>query len=61
MSVEILWNWFGMTATAVGIMAGVWWALADFILDRVGPRPAEWGSRDPDAGTRAPFSTAQSS
>jgi hypothetical protein len=46
MSIEILWSWFGMTATAVGVMAGVWWALADFILDRVGPSPAEWGSQN---------------
>lgn len=25
---------------------GIWWALADYILDRVGPAPAEWGSQD---------------
>ena len=41
----MLWSWFGMTAAAVGLMAGVWWALADFILDRVGSAPAEWGSQ----------------
>ena len=35
-----------MTAAAVGIITGAWWALADFILDRVGPAPAEWGSQD---------------
>jgi hypothetical protein len=46
MSVETLWSWLGMTAAAVGIMTGVWWALADFILDRVGPAPADWGSQD---------------
>jgi len=46
MSVELLWSWLGMTAATVGIMTGVWWALADFILDRVGPAPAEWGSQD---------------
>ena len=46
MSVELLWSWLGMTAATVGIMTGVWWALADFILDRVGPAPAEWGSQN---------------
>ena len=46
MSVELFWSWIGMTAAAVGIMTGVWWALADFILDRVGPPPVEWGDRD---------------
>lgn len=35
-----------MTAAGVGIMTGAWWALEDFILDRVGPAPADWDSRD---------------
>jgi hypothetical protein len=46
MSVEILWSWVGATALAVGLSTGVWWALADFILDRVGRAPADWGSQD---------------
>lgn len=35
-----------MTAVAVGVVTGVWWALADFILDRVGPTPADWGNQE---------------
>jgi hypothetical protein len=48
MTVETaLGSWIGMTAAAVGLMTGLWWALADFILDRVGPAPADSGRRDP--------------
>ena len=25
-----------------GMVAALWWALVDFILDRVGPAPARW-------------------
>jgi hypothetical protein len=44
MSVDLLWSWIGMTAVGIGLMTGIWWALADFILDRVGPAPVDWDS-----------------
>ena len=40
-----VWRWFAVTAAVVGATAGLWWALADFILDRVGPPPTEWGNQ----------------
>jgi hypothetical protein len=46
MSDGLLWSWIGMTVVAVGIVTGVWWALADFVLDRIGPAPADWGSQE---------------
>jgi len=46
MSVDLLWSWMGMTALGIGVTSGIWWALADYILDRVGPAPADWGSQD---------------
>jgi hypothetical protein len=46
MSGGILWSWIGMTAIAVGFTTGIWWALADFILDRVGPAPVDWGEQE---------------
>jgi hypothetical protein len=46
MSGGLFWSWIGMTVGGIGLMTGLWWALADFILDRVGPAPAEWGSQD---------------
>ena len=46
MSVDLLWSWIGMTALGVGVTSGIWWALADYILDSVGPPPADWGSQD---------------
>jgi hypothetical protein len=46
MSVDLLWSWMGMTALGIGVTSGIWWALADYILDRVGPAPADWGSHD---------------
>jgi len=46
MSIEPLWSWLWMTAAVVGIITGVWWALADIILDRVGPAPADWSRQD---------------
>jgi len=45
MSGGLLWSWIVMTAVGVGLMTGVWWALADFILDRVGRAPADWGGQ----------------
>jgi hypothetical protein len=39
---DLPWTWIGMTALAVATMRGLWWALADLILDRVGPAPTEW-------------------
>jgi len=46
MSGGLLWGWIGMTAVAVGTVTGLWWALADFILDRVGPAPADWRNQE---------------
>jgi len=46
MSVDLLWSWLGMTALGIGLTTGVWWALADYILDRIGPAPADWGSQE---------------
>jgi hypothetical protein len=46
MTVDVLWSWFGVAAVALGAATGVWWALADFILDHVGPAPARWRDRD---------------
>jgi len=43
---DMILGWFGMTAVVIGSMTGVWWALADFILDRVGPAPNRWGRQD---------------
>lgn len=46
MSVDLLWSWMGMTALGIGLTTGVWWALADYILDRIGPAPSDWRSQD---------------
>lgn len=46
MSVDLLWSWMGMTALGVSVTTGIWWALADFILDHIGPPPADWGRQD---------------
>ena len=46
MSVDLLWSWMGMTALGIGLTTGVWWALADYILDRVGPAPSDWGRQE---------------
>lgn len=46
MSIELLWSWLGLTGLAIGLTTGVWWALADYILDRVGPAPSRWDSRE---------------
>jgi len=39
------WRWIALTAAVVATAAGIWWALADFILDRVGPPRSEWGDQ----------------
>lgn len=41
-------TWMLAAVVGVGIAAlggGLWWALADFVLDRLGPRAADWPSR----------------
>jgi hypothetical protein len=40
-----VWRWLAVTAAVAGVAAGLWWALADFILDRVGPPPTGWGDQ----------------
>lgn len=40
------WSWIGTTVLVIGTMTGVWWALADFILDHVGPPPTDWGRQE---------------
>jgi hypothetical protein len=47
-TVEIMagaWRWIAVTAAVVGTAAGLWWALADFIIDRVGSPRTEWGDQ----------------
>ena len=39
------WRWIAVWATIVTTAAGLWWALADFILDRVGPPRTDWGDQ----------------
>jgi hypothetical protein len=43
--VATLWPWIALPAAGIGAVAALWWALADFILDNVGPTPSEWGER----------------
>jgi len=40
-----VWRGLAVTAAVAGAAAGLWWELADFILDRVGPPPTEWGDQ----------------
>ena len=40
-----IWRWLAVTAAVAGTATGLWWALADFILDRVGPPRTEWGDQ----------------
>ena len=40
-----VWRWLAVSAAVGATATAVWWALADFILDRVGPPPTEWGDQ----------------
>lgn len=52
MTSRITWIWMAMLLVAIIVATmGVWWALADFLLDRLGPAPAD-GWRGADAGGR---------
>ena len=47
----MLATWTLVAVVGVGIAAlggGLWWALADFILDRLGSPVADWGAGRPD-------------
>ena len=46
-------TWTLVAVVAVGIAAlgsGLWWALADFVLDRLGSPAANWQSRSDEDG-----------
>jgi hypothetical protein len=40
--VHLSWEWIGVAGGAMALAAGLWWVLADYILDHVGGAPISW-------------------